>query len=1149
MSGSGGVTLDTIVINIETNAGESTTNIGNLTTKLADLKEAIKGGFNNINKLSTALVQLSKASGKIEKIAENVKPMGQITSKMKSLAKVESPAGVRAAAKALEELAVASEKVAKTGNNLYAVDKLVYPLTELANIQSATGLGYTVKQLEKMSSVAPNIGIIVAQASRLPKMVEPLQALSSIETPRAFGYITRNLTTLEETLQKITPDTLKNLSKVADELTARLTPLAEQMNRIAEGFAALDALSSKYGITAGRVAKRTQETGKALGGLRNIIGKIIVSVGKLNSITNKFTKSTEKGFDKAYSKIKQMGLSLLGTRTIFTATRKAVSEYMQLDEQLSKQTTNLWRALGAQLAPAIEYVLYLFKQFTRVVYSVIYALTGIDLIARANAKALSAMGKSAANALGNLQKFDDLNVVEFDKGGEDDKLIELDKIDLSPIQKVIDWMKKLKQSIIDAWNSGQWRGVGEVLAEGINGALNSVDFTKIKNGLRAVANDFGDLLQGFFDNLDASKLGSQLTEFLTLKPVAFTTFINSIPWSTIGERLSEAIATFDPAMIVKAWGDLGVALVNAIVQVLEKQSGAEIGKKLVATIGQIFKSIGDIFMAIPWGDIGKGIHDAIKQINWKDVLSGLGDAFVGLLQKVNEFFAGLFGTDTDTMSKWLLPLLVGIPVLVVGLKKLFTTLKGGKSTTKSFAEGFEKVGSALSTIALLGGIALVISQITGLIKAFADTGLSVTDAVGLLVTVFVGIAAAVMAMAAAFSFMDWTSIAAGVVILAGLAAVLMSFTALIDTLGKSGIEVSSVIDLILVSLIALGGTMALITLLGPAMAAGLGPFAALVALIVASLVTLMVTLPVILEAIGTFIETIAPPLVDIITAIAAGIATIIDSIGIALPPILEAAGELFTSVFTGIATIVKSVGDTIYRIFEGIGLVVTTVGNAISNVIESIGTSTATVFTSIFEGAQGIITSIGDVIIKIMKTAGEVVDNVLNSILNFIWRLGPAITSFVDSTITNVTKLVNLVVSGVEFMINGIIGAINGLSSGLRKIGNKLFELIGVDVTFNPISKVSLDRFAPKLATGTNEIPYEGLYHLHPGEAVVPKKYNPALGNGTDEEVGQKLDKLINIMGNMEFTNIVNVGNKTLYKEQQKYNKLQNDIYGTTVNI
>jgi len=132
-------------------------------------------------------------------------------------------------------------------------------------------------------------------------------------------------------------------------------------------------------------------------------------------------------------------------------------------------------------------------------------------------------------------------------------------------------------------------------------------------------------------------------------------------------------------------------------------------------------------------------------------------------------------------------------------------------------------------------------------------------------------------------------------------------------------------------------------------------------------------------------------------------------------------------------------------------------------------------------------------------------------------------------------------------MVNGIIRGINGLTSGLRKIGNKLFDIIGVDVKIQPISEVSLQRFSPKLETGTNEVPYEGIYHLHPGEAVVPKKYNPALGGGTNEETNERLDRVIYLLENFETTHIVNLGNKELLREQQKYNKAQNDKYGTDI--
>ena len=1098
MSDSGGVTLDSVIINIETQAGRSTSNIDKLTTSLGNLKAAIKGGFNNINKLSQGLMKLNTASNKISKIRENVQPMGDIARKMRMLANIESPKGVRFAARALEELAIASEKVAKTGQNLYAVDKLVYPLAELSSIQSATGLGYTVRQLEKMSQVAPNIGVIVAQASRIPRLVEPLQALTNISTPRGFGSVVKHLTSLQNILSKITPETIAQLTAVCNELSKSLEPLAQRLNSISSGFVALQSMANKYGASIDGAGNETRQTRNYLTHMRFESNRLVKSFGKLIKVTNQLGKVLKRRFEGTSSIIRQVTLSLIGTRTAFTAVRKAVSEYMQLDEQLQKQTTNLWRAMGAQLAPAIEYVIYLFTQVTRVIYSVIYALTGIDLIARANAKALALMSKSAADALGNLQKFDDLNVVEFNKDDGKDKLIDLDKIDLSPIQKVIDWMKKLKQSIIDAWNSGQWYEVGKVLVEGINGAMNWVDFTVIQNKLDEIAEDFGDLLQGYFDNFDGSKFGEQLTNVLKFKWDVLSTFLNEMPWDTIGERLAEAIKTFKPADIINAIGNVFYALVSGLVTIISKQSAEEIGKRLVEGLGAFFKNIGKLFTAIPWYELGVGIRNALAQIKWADVLSGLWKAISTFAIKVADLVGGIFGTAKDATGGLIPVIFVGLPLFIYGMKNLIKTFSAGEKATKSFTKGFKQMGNALSTIALLGGIALVINQIVNLLKVFADTGMSVTDAVGLLVTVFLGISVAVMAMAAAFSLIDWNGIAAGVVILGMLSVVILSLTNMILAFGIAGVEVADVTNLLLTLFGGIVVLMGAVALIGPAMSAGLLPFSVLMLEIAGILAVLALTIPPILDACGKFIDKIAPPIIKILEILSELIVDIIYALGDVLPPIIREVGTIFGTVFKGIEIIVRAVGD---------------------------------------------------VIVRIMTAAGNVVDNLLKSILHFIRELGPAINTFVDNTIIAITKLVNFIVSAVEFFINGIVTGLNGLSSGLRKVGNKIFEIIGVDVTFEPINKVSLDRFAPKLETGTNEVPYEGLYHLHQGEAVVPKKYNPALGNGTDEELGQKLDTLISIMGNMNFTNVVNIGNKTLYKEQQRYNKMQNDKYGTTVSL
>ena len=176
--------------------------------------------------------------------------------------------------------------------------------------------------------------------------------------------------------------------------------------------------------------------------------------------------------------------------------------------------------------------------------------------------------------------------------------------------------------------------------------------------------------------------------------------------------------------------------------------------------------------------------------------------------------------------------------------------------------------------------------------------------------------------------------------------------------------------------------------------------------------------------------------------------------------------------------------------------------------------SEADFIVKIFQGdIKGAFESIGDTV----KKVGEKIKGVWKTIVNFL--------------IGCVENFINFFIRG----INKIIGAYNG------SLG-KFFEWIGFDLKITELKEVSL----PRLETGTNEVPYDDMLAvLHKGEAVVPKKYNPAVGGGNSQEMLERFDRLIFLMENQEQTTIVNVGNKKLYQEQKKYNKRQYNKYGT----
>lgn len=759
MAAKAGVTLDTIVIKIESKAGSANSNLAKLTKTLIDLKAATKGGFRGLNNLAASINEVKKASNGLSKTVESLSGLSNITKMFKNLSTIDKP----------------------------------------------TGLSNAIK----------------------------------------------NVSQIPEVFARIDTKTLDNVARVSSTLATALTPLANKMAEIGYGFTKIELLANRYGVSVTKIKEKVRENNKEHEKYDRTLKKMQRTLSQVKNSANSFGKAGLNAFSKLHSKIKQVGLSLLGTRTLFTAVRKAVSEYMQMDEELTKATQNLWRALGAQLAPAIEFVIYLFTQITRVIYSVIYALTGIDLIARANAKALASMGKSAKDALGNLQKFDDLNTVDFGKGNEVPQ-IELDKIDLSPIQKVIDWMKKLKDEIKTALSTGDWSAVATTF--------------------------FGGIADG----------------------------IDGIPWYELGQKVRETIE------------------------------------------------------GLPWKEIWDGIVDIAKE------------SFKGL----GEFINGLFGLEEDSSFG---------TDLLFSLIAIYATIE--------LIKGANGLGGILETLGIISSAPSLVT----------------------LGVIFGGIL--VIALAIGKAIDTWKKY-------------------LSDPTSENKLKL--IFDTLLTIAAMVGGVAILF---------GLWP-----------------------------------------VAIGAVIAMIVLLIAKFLAENWDTISKWFSDIFTAIGKWCKKY--------------------LIDPTVQS------------FNDFVNLLKMAWDIIVYNWKA---------------FWNLMGAACK----------AAINGIITVVEGLINAIITGINGLSSGLRKIGNKLFDIIGIDVTFNPIGKIKI----PRLETGTNEIPYEGIYHLHPGEAVVPKKYNPALGNGGSDETNQKLDTLIAIMNNMNFTNVVNIGNKTLYKEQQRYNKMQNDKYGTTVNL
>ncbi len=294
----------------------------------------------------------------------------------------------------------------------------------------------------------------------------------------------------------------------------------------------------------GEVSPIAQNVGKVTKNsflqVKDSISKPIGKIGEfINKIRNAGTESEKtknrskglseigKSFSNGIKSIRKFALSLLSVRGAFTAISRAAQQYLSFDTQLSASIQNCWNVLGSLLAPVIEYVVGLFTKLVSVVATFVKALTGIDLVARANAKALDKQAKStkgAASASKQLSGIDDIDNLSSGSGGgggSDFTPITTDSIDMSPFEAMLDKIRGILSDIFKPFKEA-WELEGANVIESMKFAL---------EGIKETAKSIGSSFMEVWTNGTG-------TEFVSNWLITFQEIFNLI--GNIGTALSEA---------------------------------------------------------------------------------------------------------------------------------------------------------------------------------------------------------------------------------------------------------------------------------------------------------------------------------------------------------------------------------------------------------------------------------------------------------------------------------------------------------------------------------------------------------------------------------------------------------------------------------
>lgn len=860
---------------------------------------------------------------------------------------------------------LAIEIESESGNSTQNMEALISVLERLnASINSS------LSNLDKFKKSLTNINNVKINSIKLPKVastggtsVTPTGGSNTDVAPDTGGFGDTKVPSGKG---------FQDLKESADDAEKGVKKLKKTLKDVSS------TLSTITGATRGFLKP-----------LQNTIKKVIPDAKTLNSTLRKSFSNALLGSAKKFT------LAMLGVRSLFTTLRSAVQEYMNYDTKLEDSLRNNWAVLGSLLAPALERIIQLFGLAVGYIRGFIKALTGIDLVARANTKSMASVGESAKKTLGNLAKFDDLNVVEFPEtsGGGGEELPELTtpEVDVSKIEWFVEYIK-----------NNDWYGLGMEIGKLFNEGLRNTDFDWFTQVATQWATNIGDLLNGLTDGTDWALLGEKIAGGLNTAFAFVNTFFATYNFDNLGSSVAlglntafsnldtvglgtmlsnkiEAIVQFAGEFAENfKWGSFGKKIGESINAWFDNISWGQAGRALSDGIAGVLESISSTLEEVDWEDIGYEIGRFLESIDWGTIWENLKEVIFGAIGGFDDFLTEWFGEGTAT-------------------------------TVEALAIALTAVATAIGLISTALG-----AYITWVILSTALT-IAFNISLGSLLLIFAAIVLAIVAVVAIgiTLYKNW------------------------DTIKEKASEFASKIKEIFQN---------------------------------------------IKDKISEILGNVAKSFRDAWTGIKEAFKP--ENIKEFFLNTLKKIKDVFSSVGSWFGEIFSGAWEKVKKAFSKVGSFFSGIWNTIKNMFSTIGTT------------------IGNAI-------GDAFKNVVNSILTF-----------------------------AENTINGFIKAINKAIGVINKIPNvniKKLDLLEI----------------PKLATGTNRIESEGLYHLHKNEAVVPAKYNPAVNddlyNNGNAEVVAELQNLREAVNNMSTTNIINIGNKTLYKETISYARSQNEKYGENV--
>lgn len=338
-----------------------------------------------------------------------------------------------------------------------------------------------------------------------------------------------------------------------------------------------------------------------------------------------FFKKFKSGFnigDSIKSGVKQVAkyaLALFSLRGIYSILSNCAQSWLSSQnaqaKQLSANIEYMKYAMGSALAPVIQFVTNLAYQLMKAIQSVAYAMSGVNIFAKATASSMNKTAGSAGKASKSLAGVhNEINNVSDNSNGSG---ATTPSIDLSK-------MDNTSNTITDAIKQGDWNSVGTIIGEKINEAMTKIPWDKIQNTAKKIGTNIAQFLNGFIATANWKQVGNTLAQGINTAMYLGQSFVETFKWENFGRAVGDGLASFIKNIDWKALGDT-----------------------LSSGIKGIFDTITGFFETFDWSVVVNGLLDFVKGFDWNGVsdaiFKALGSACASLVnlgmvigEKINE---------------------------------------------------------------------------------------------------------------------------------------------------------------------------------------------------------------------------------------------------------------------------------------------------------------------------------------------------------------------------------------------------------------------------------------------------------------------------------------------------------------------------------